>query len=38
MTVRKVVEDLVYQNNYIIMLMHSYGGFVGSEAVKGLDI
>ena len=37
-TVRKTVEDLVEHNKYVIMLMHSYGGSVGTEAVKDLDI
>ncbi|KAI6083923.1 alpha/beta-hydrolase [Hypoxylon rubiginosum] len=34
--VRDVVEPLVSQGNDVVMLMHSYGGAVGTNAVEGL--
>lgn len=35
--VRKVVEPLVNDGKEVIMLMHSYGGVVGTNAVQGLS-
>ncbi|KAH0337038.1 alpha/beta-hydrolase, partial [Aureobasidium melanogenum] len=33
--VRKAIADEISQGHEIVMLMHSYGGLVGSEAVQG---
>ena len=35
--IRKMVEGIVNSKKYVIMLMHSYGGHVGSDALQDLD-
>ena len=35
--VRQIVSSLAEQDKNVLMLMHSYGGIVGSEAVEGLS-
>lgn len=36
--IRKVVEPLVANGQRVIMVCHSAGGFLGSGAIKGLEV
>ncbi|KAH8704009.1 hypothetical protein BGW36DRAFT_287325, partial [Talaromyces proteolyticus] len=36
--VLRIVEQLVESDQRVIMLMHSYGGAVGTDAVEGLSL
>lgn len=37
-TVREIAEQLAHEEKRIIVLMHSYGGFVGTDAMAGLGL
>ena len=37
-TIRSQITSVIDQSREIIMLLHSYGGVVGTEAVQGLSI